>query len=96
MIPRYGGYAKNSEKGQEMIAKVKARFSDGVLTPLEPLNLEEGKEVTVSIEDTPPPDRTIRALRATAGAWRGSHDPEDLKQMLYEARLTGSREAPNL
>ena len=34
-----------------MIANVKARFSNGVLTPLEPLDLEEGKEVVVSIED---------------------------------------------
>ena len=28
-----------------MIASVKARFSNGVLTPLELLDLEEGKEV---------------------------------------------------
>ena len=34
-----------------MISNVKARFSNGVLTPLEPLDLEEGKEVVVSIED---------------------------------------------
>ena len=39
-----------------MIANVKARYSDGVLTPLEPLDLEEGKEVLVSIEDAPSPD----------------------------------------
>ena len=36
-----------------MITNVKARYSRGVLTPLQPLNLEEGKEVMVSIEDTP-------------------------------------------
>ena len=38
-----------------MIANVRARFSNGVLTPLEPLDLEEGDEVMVSIEDAPPP-----------------------------------------
>lgn len=37
-----------------MIANVKARYSKGVLTPLEPLDLEEGKEVVVSIEDAIP------------------------------------------
>lgn len=37
-----------------MIANVKARYSNGVLTPLEPLDLEEGKEVLVSIEDSTP------------------------------------------
>ena len=36
-----------------MKANVKARYANGVLTPLEPLDLEEGREVVVSIEDTP-------------------------------------------
>ena len=34
-----------------MSTNVKARFSGGVLTPLEPLDLKEGEEVMVSIED---------------------------------------------
>lgn len=34
-----------------MIASVKARYENGVLTPLEPLDLEEGKEVTLSISE---------------------------------------------
>ena len=37
-----------------MIASVKARYENGVLTPLEPLDLEDGKEVTVSIEEIDP------------------------------------------
>ena len=37
-----------------MIANVKARYENGVLTPLEPLDLEDGKEVVVSIEDAAP------------------------------------------
>ena len=32
------------------IAKIKARYSDGVLAPLEPLDLEEGEEVTLHVE----------------------------------------------
>ena len=35
------------------MTSVKARFANGVLTPLEPLDLEEGKEVVVSIEEAP-------------------------------------------
>ena len=57
-----------------MITNVRARFPEGVLWPLEPLDLEEGAEMTVSIEDVPSPDRVIYALRATAGAWKGIHD----------------------
>ena len=36
-----------------MIASVKARYSNGALVPLEPLDLEEGKEVVVSVEGPP-------------------------------------------
>jgi len=35
---------------------VKATYTNGVLAPLEPLDLEEGEQVTVSIEDAPPSD----------------------------------------
>ncbi|MCE2458239.1 MAG: antitoxin family protein [Dehalococcoidia bacterium] len=34
-----------------MNANVKARYENGVLTPLEPLDLEEGEEVTLSISE---------------------------------------------
>ena len=34
-----------------MITNVKARFSNGALTPLQPLDLEEGVEVTLRIVD---------------------------------------------
>ena len=37
-----------------MIANVKARYSNGVLTPLDSLDLEEGKVVVLSIEDAAP------------------------------------------
>ena len=34
-----------------MTTTVKATYANGVLTPQEPLDLEEGEQVTVSIED---------------------------------------------
>lgn len=45
-----------------MIATVKARYSDGMLTPLEPLDLEDGSEVTVSIDDASPPRRGLAGI----------------------------------
>ena len=93
--PNLPVYDDRNER-DEMITNVRARFSEGVLKPLEPLDLREGAEVTVSIENAPSPDRAIRALRATAGAWKGRHDPAELKRVIYQARLTGSREEPVL
>ena len=38
-----------------MIANVRTRYNNGVLVPLEPLDLEEGKEAVVSIKNAPSP-----------------------------------------
>ena len=45
-----------------MIASVKARYENGVLTLLEPLDLEDGREVTVSIEEIDPPVQGAAAV----------------------------------
>ncbi len=78
-----------------MIRNVKARFSKGVLIPKERLNLEEGEDVILSIAGQPA-ERTLEALRATAGAWKGTHDPDALKQAIYSDRRTTSRPQPKL
>ena len=43
---------------------IKARYADGVLTPIEPLDLADGCEVTVSIEavDEEPPLGGVEAV----------------------------------
>ncbi len=87
-----------------MIRNIKAKFSKGVLIPHEKLALEEGKEVVISIADPSPlpvhctqtGERTLEVLRATAGAWKGTHDPEALKQAIYSDRRITSRPQPKL
>ncbi len=74
------------------MATVRAKYENGVLTPLDPLDLEEGAEVMVSVEGAPAVESRLEALRASAGGWKGSGDPEALKRMIYEARIAGSRE----
>ena len=43
-----------------MIANVRARFSNGKLTPLEPLDLKEGEVVVMSIEEVGPSDKASK------------------------------------
>lgn len=77
-----------------MISGVKARYSKGAIMPLEPLEIEEGANLSISIEVEPPAtpgERSRQALRAAAGGWKGTHDPDELIRDIYEARLTGSR-----
>ncbi len=75
---------------------VRARYSNGVLEPLEAIDLDEGAEVSLSIKEAPSPKHDPEAMRAGAGGWVGQHDPEELKRRIYEARITGSREPPTL
>ena len=52
-----------------MIANVRAKYTNGALVPLEPLDLEEGTEVTVSVEGAPTEasDKTPEPKRGLAG-----------------------------
>ena len=67
-----------------MIVNVKARYANGVLTPMEPLDLEEGAEVTVSVEgvpagaskDTPTPKRGLAAIVEMVDGLRESYPPD--------------------
>ena len=79
-----------------MIASVKAKYSNGALMPLEPLDLEEGKEVTVSIEEAGSPEESFHAWKVAAGAWKGTHDPDELLRNIYSDRLVNSRPEPKI
>jgi predicted DNA-binding antitoxin AbrB/MazE fold protein len=74
---------------------IKARFSGGTLKPLEPLDLKEGEEVTVTIVALPSKPRADWLAR-TAGGWVGLINAENLKREIYESRLLATRPAPQL
>ena len=78
-----------------MISGVKATYSKGAIVPLKPLDIEEGAELSVSIEvesQTARAKRGRKALRATAGRWKGTHDPDELIRDIYQARMSGTRQ----
>ena len=79
-----------------MTRKIKAKVVNGMLTPLEPVDLKEGEEVTVSIDDKKElsVEERIESLMASAGGWEGLHDPDEFKRMIYQARIDGSRHTP--
>ena len=83
-------------KGLNMTIKVKAIYSNGTLTPLEPVDLKEGVEVSVSIDDEPQlsDEERLERLMSAAGGWEGRHDPDEFKRMIYQARIDGSRHTP--
>lgn len=76
---------------------VRAVFHSGKIEPLEPLDLAEGEEILVTItERAPCRESLLEAIRATAGAWEGLVDAQELKRRIYEDRLLSSRPEPRL
>ena len=84
-----------------MSGTVRARFKAGVLELLDKVDLSEGAEVSVTIIESSPKENTSgetmrEALKATAGAWKGLIDAEELKRHIYEDRLIDTRPVPKL
>ena len=83
-----------------MIANVRARYTNGALVPLEPLDLEEGAVVSVSVSVEAAAaggeDQVSNAPMRAVGAWKGTHDPEVLLRNIYADRLLNSRPEPKI
>ena len=79
-------------KGVTMKATMRATYSNGALMPVFTLDLEEGTEVTLTVESEPSLsfEERIEITKSSAGSWKGLHDPEEFKRTIYEARKTGS------
>lgn len=60
-----------------MIRKIRARFSNGVIKPLENVEFPEGSELTLTITENPTKAEDEAFLRA-AESWRGLIDDFDL------------------
>ena len=74
---------------------IRARFSGGVLKPLEAVGLREGDEVSVTIVSSGG-ETSAGWLEKSAGGWVGLIDAEELKRSIYEGRLVSTRSEPRL
>jgi predicted DNA-binding antitoxin AbrB/MazE fold protein len=78
-----------------MAGTVSARVGRGVLELLEKVDLPEGREVSVTILETPVA-RSSDGLKRSAGAWKGLVDAEKLIENIYTDRLISTRPVPRL
>ena len=87
---------RDCAEGLKMCKKIKAKYTDGMLVPLMPLDLEEGAEVTLSVEsvDELSLEERIKITKSAAGKWKGLHDPEEFIRRVHESRRVGSRVEP--
>jgi predicted DNA-binding antitoxin AbrB/MazE fold protein len=79
-----------------MSGTVRARFKAGVLELLDPVDIPEGRELSVTIIDTSPKDDG-EAFKRSAGSWKGTVDADDLIEHIYADRARPSdRPVPRL
>ncbi len=74
---------------------VRAKFSKGVIEPMEEIDIAEGKEITITIIDIPFKSKE-GAFEKAAGAWKDTIDAERLIKTIYADRLLSTREEPKL
>jgi len=89
--------AKKIEKQKFTEGKtILAKFSKGVIRPLEQLDVAEGKVITITILDLPVSFDKKDGLDASSGGWQGLVDAETLKRNIYADRLISTRPSVTL
>jgi predicted DNA-binding antitoxin AbrB/MazE fold protein len=78
-----------------MAGTIRARFSNGVLEPLERLDMPEGVVLTITIIHLPV-KQGGGGLERSMGGWKGLIDAEELKRNIYADRLISTRPEPRL
>lgn len=78
-----------------MVRTIRAIFSKGVITPLEEVEIPEGKEITVTIADLPM-ESPEEAFKRAAGKWRGTINADELIKNIYADRLISTRPEINI
>jgi len=75
-----------------MVSKtIKARFRNGVIEPLEKVELKEGEEFTMTIVKLPEIKDERDAFKESRGGWKELIDCEELKRNIYKDRLIHTR-----
>ena len=69
-----------------MSRKVKAKFSKGRIELLEELDLQEGEEVIILVNDKPKGGKGPDGFERAAGGWVGLVDTDELLRRVQESR----------
>ena len=70
-----------------MIREIRARYSKGVIEPLEEMDgIREGEEIVIAVRKAPSADASNGAFERAAGAWKGLVDTDKLLKDFRESR----------
>ena len=70
---------------------IRAKFKDGVLVPLEPVEFGEGDEILLRFDEAYnlSPEERLEISMASAGGWVGNVDADKLIRDIYTSRHRG-------
>ncbi len=72
-----------------MMKTIKAKFINGALKPLERLELAEGQEVFIYLDDRPKlsEEERMKRFRSAAGGWKHNEEYwKDMKRIFHDDR----------
>ena len=72
-------------------ATIRARFKNGIIEPLEDLELRDGEEIVLTVMRQTEIEEGQDAFRKSRGGWKGLVDCEKLKKDIYESRSIRTR-----
>ena len=75
--------------------RARARVRGNSLELLDPVPLNDGEEVTITISKTAATDQSD-AMRRSAGAWKGNVEADALIASIYADRLIVTRPSPRV
>ena len=64
----------------------RAKYSKGVIEPLEKLDLKEGQEIMISVSSVSYGEEAKGAFERSAGGWKGLVDTDQLQRDLRKNR----------
>ena len=71
-----------------MLKTIKARYRNGLIEPLEEIEITEGAEITITVSE--PPIRKD-GLDRSFGGWKGLIDADEFLKNVYADRLISTR-----
>jgi len=72
-------------------ATIRARFKNGIIEPLENVELKDGEEIVLTIVRQTEIREEQDAFKESRGGWKGLIDCERLKKDIYESRSIQTR-----
>lgn len=72
-----------------MLKTIKARYRNGVIEPLEKMDIEDGAEITITVSESV--TTGADGIKKSFGGWKGLVDAEQFLKDIYESRKISIR-----